>query len=143
MKNGKYKVLLVEDNYINQRISQTVLINMGYDVDLAIDGIDAIEKKRNNTYDIIFMDIEMPKMDGFQTVQIIREQEKVIPNEEDLQKHIPIIAMTGRDQATDIKKCIESGMDDYISKPMHMNELTKVLNKYLLSNQDPISGKSK
>jgi PAS domain S-box-containing protein len=101
-------VLLVEDHDINQMLATTVLEGWDFKVDLAENGLEAIEKVANENYDVILMDIHMPKMDGYEATKQIRKK---------LKNNTPVIAMTASAKIGDNKKCFEVGMDDYITKP--------------------------
>ena len=120
------KALIVEDNIINQKLAKSVLESLGLDVDVASNGREAIEKRKSNDYDLIFMDIQMPIMDGVEATHKILEYEK--KNEE---KHIPIIALTANALKGDRERFLSEGMDEYISKPIEMSELIYILNKFL------------
>jgi PAS domain S-box-containing protein len=122
---GSLKILLGEDNELNQKLAKKVLSDFNFSVDIAINGKQVLEKFVNNEYDIILMDIQMPELDGYAATRIIREQHK---------SDIPIMAMTAHATSGEIKKCIESGMDDYISKPFKADDLfSKIVN--LLDNR--------
>jgi PAS domain S-box-containing protein len=120
------KVLLVEDNPINQLLAQTMLENLGLSVELASHGIEALEKIRategseGKPYQAVYMDCQMPKMDGYEATACIRLGEAG-----DSAKSIPIIAMTANAIAGDKEKCLDAGMDDYISKPIDPDTLLK------------------
>lgn len=115
------KILLVEDNIINQKVAQYMLEKLGCNVDLANNGKEALDMLESNQYDIILMDCQMPEMDGFETTQNIRRQEAKS------EQHMPIIAMTANAMKGDREKCIKAGMDDYISKPIKINTLYSTL----------------
>jgi len=115
------KILLVEDNQINQKLALMLFKKMGYkDVILAQDGLEAVESVKINHFDVIFMDCQMPNMNGFDSTKAIRKMEI----------NIPIIAMTANAMPEDEKKCYESGMDYYITKPINVTKLQKII-KYL------------
>ena len=105
------RVLLVDDNQINQKIATMTLLPHVKSIDTASDGQETLEKFLKSTYDIILLDIQMPIMDGYTTAEKIREIEK------DTKSHVPIIAFTANALLGDKEKCFESGIDDYISKP--------------------------
>ncbi|HNW98881.1 MAG TPA: PAS domain S-box protein [Bacteroidales bacterium] len=123
-KKHKIKILLVEDDGINQLYMKSFLNKMGYKVDTAFNGIQALEKYDNSEYDIILMDGQMPKMDGFEATQIIREKELKS------KKHTKIIAITGYAVTGDKEKFINAGMDDYIAKPIDENKLLELIKQY-------------
>jgi len=116
------RILLAEDFIVNQKIASRMFKKMGYEIDIAENGLQAVEKSSTFTYDIIFMDVQMPEMDGLQATQMIKST---------MQEDSPIIiAMTANAMPEDRKKCIDAGMDDYLSKPFKPSELQKLLMKY-------------
>ncbi len=118
------RVLLVEDNLVNQRVAVKMLEKIGCRVDVAGNGEDALEKISGCTYDLVFMDCMMPVMDGFEATrrQRLRESDD---------EHIPIIAITANAMKGDRERCLECGMDDYISKPVNKDRLRAVAQKWL------------
>jgi len=118
------RVLLAEDKPTNQMIAQKLLERLGHMVVIAENGADVLTALRADFYDIILMDIFMPVMDGFETTMQIREHEK------NGHWHVPIIAMTAHAMHGDRQKCIDAGMDDYISKPIDENKLKNLINKW-------------
>jgi CheY-like chemotaxis protein len=126
----KKKLLVVEDNIINQKIAQIMLEKIGFIVDVVANGHEAVESIKIIEYDLILMDCQMPVMDGFDATKAIRKLEKqqIIKSK----KAITIIAMTANVMKGDEEKCIECGMDDYLSKPINPNELHSSLVKWLL-----------
>ena len=125
------KVLLAEDNEINQKVAVVMLKKRGHDVDVAINGRQAIAAWRNNRYDLILMDVQMPEMDGLTATSEIRQLE----SEEG--SRTPIVAMTANAMKGDRENCLNSGMDDYISKPFDPIELVEVLRRFA-PNQDNV-----
>ncbi len=119
-------VLVAEDNFINQKLIKQVLIKYGVTVELANNGLEAFEKRKSNDYDLIFMDIQMPVMDGIEATHEIINYEV----EEKLQ-HVPIIALTANALTGDRERFLEQGLDDYIPKPIENNELLYILKKFL------------
>jgi PAS domain S-box-containing protein len=111
------KILLAEDNIINQKVAVRTLTNLGALVDVANNGKETIELLRKKRYDIILMDIQMPEMDGYEATRIIRSEISEEINS------IPIIAMTASALITDKQKCISAGMNDYIAKPFQAKDL--------------------
>ncbi len=126
-ENGNLKVLLVEDNLTNQMVAKSMLQKLGFEVDVAINGFESIKVLKTLPYDIVLMDIQMPVMDGFETVQHIRDEESAV-----LDQNIPIIAMTAHAMAGDREKCFEAGMDDYIAKPFSLKALGELMDKWSL-----------
>ncbi|MFO6424464.1 response regulator [Motilimonas sp. KMU-193] len=118
------KVLLAEDNIINQQVARELIKALGIDITIAANGLEAVELVNRQSFDLIFMDIQMPEMDGYQATQQIRQHHD-----------LPIIAMTAHALAGDKEKCLQQGMDDYISKPIDPDELRRLLVKWLPSQQ--------
>lgn len=118
-----YKVLLVDDNEFNIVVAKTYLENWGIHVDIAKDGMPGLEKARQNTYDLILMDLQMPQMNGIEAALEIR---KGVVN-----KFTPIIALTATVTTTIRKEVVEGGMDDYLSKPFNPADLHQKLHAYL------------
>jgi len=128
IKNIKYKyILLVEDNKINQKASIAILERLGFCyIELAENGGSALKMIRENLYDLILMDIQMPVMDGYETTKQVRKMEI-----EQNRSRVPIIAQTANAMKGDKEKCLDAGMDDYISKPIDKNELIEVLKRWM------------
>lgn len=118
------KILIAEDYFVNQEVTQDILELMDFTVDVAENGREALEKYENGSYDAILMDVQMPEMDGFQTTAEIRKKEKN-------GKRTPIIALTANAMSGDREKCIEAGMDDYLSKPIEATKLEEILKKHI------------
>ncbi|WP_170292111.1 PAS domain-containing hybrid sensor histidine kinase/response regulator [Heliobacterium mobile] len=118
-------VLLVEDSPVNQRLAITILTKMGLMVHGANNGIEAVKATAETEYAIIFMDCQMPEMDGFEATKIIRSQQAKTG------RHVPIIAMTALAMSGDRERCLNVGMDDYLSKPVLMEQLIRLLDKWL------------
>lgn len=116
MKNDAV-ILYAEDNKINQKIVKTFLEDKGFKCLCAINCDEALLIFEGKNVDLIFMDVQMPVLNGFLATRIIRDREK------NSNRHIPIIAMTAYAMNGDKEKCIDAGMDDYISKPANLNEL--------------------
>ncbi len=117
------KVLLVEDNKVNQKVAIAILKKAGCEVDAADNGQDAVQQIAANTYDVVLMDCQMPVMDGFEATARIRAMQEPL-------RSIPIIAITAHAMKDDRQKCIDSGMDDYIPKPVNRQALIDLINKY-------------
>ncbi len=114
-------ILLVEDNLVNQKLATRLLEKAGHKVTIANNGQEALDMLENQSFDLVFMDVQMPVMNGFEATQRIRDREKATG------KHIPIIAMTAHAMKGDREKCLRTGMDGYISKPIQAEELYKTL----------------
>ena len=116
------RVLLVEDNLANQQIAQMMLEALDCEVDIANDGFEALELSQN-TYDLIFMDIGLPRMDGIEVSTTIRQREGN-------SNHTPIIALTAHATRADIEKYFQAGMDEVITKPLFHDQLTEVIKRF-------------
>ena len=121
-KRHPLSILLVEDNGINQKVATRILARLGYRADVAGNGIEAIEALKRQHYNVVLMDIQMPEMDGVEATQIIRQE---WPKNQQPR----IIAMTANALAGDKEKYLASGMDDYVSKPVKIQELINALEK--------------
>ena len=119
------RLLLAEDNLVNQKLAVAVLEKRGHSVLVAPDGRAAVEAWAREPFDLIFMDIQMPDMDGFEATEAIRDQEKGTG------KHVPIVAMTAHAMKGTEERCLEAGMDGYVSKPLQIGELLRVLEKFV------------
>jgi len=120
-KEHPLRILLAEDNAVNQKLALRILEQMGYRADVASNGIEAVESIERQTYDVILMDVQMPEMDGLDATRNIRKLNQVT------QPHI--IAMTANAMEGDREMCIAAGMNDYVSKPIRVNELVEALMK--------------
>jgi len=127
------RILVAEDNLANQDVAQFMLEILGCRVDLAENGAEAVEKAKNILYDLIFMDCQMPQMDGYEAVRLIREQEENA--EYGTGRHVTIIALTGNAVADDRDHYLASGMDDYLGKPFNIEELRSILKRWLSANK--------
>jgi PAS domain S-box-containing protein len=116
-------VLLAEDNIVNQKLATLLLTKMGCLVENVTNGFDAIAKAKETDYDIIFMDCYMPELDGYSATQEIRRLEK------DMDRHTPIIAITANAMEQDRRKCLDCGMDDYVSKPIRADRLREIIER--------------
>jgi PAS domain S-box-containing protein len=121
---GRVRVLVVEDNPVNQRVVVRMLEKMGHVVDVANNGVAAVACVARNRYDAVLMDCQMPVMDGFEASREIRRQQK------GTDRHTPIIALTASAMKSDQKKCLEAGMDAYLSKPMKVDDLAMVVERW-------------
>ena len=120
------KALVAEDNIINQKLIRRTLEDLGLDITLANNGLEAFEKRKNGEFDVIFMDIQMPVLDGIEATQ------EILDYEEDFEvPHIPIIALTANALKGDRERFMDAGMDEYTTKPLVRTELTSLLNHFL------------
>ena len=120
------KLLLVEDNVVNQKVALLLLKKLGYQTDVASNGLEAIKLLQKYPYALVLMDCQMPEMDGYEATAQIRKS-----NNNTLNSKIPIIAMTANAMKGDRDKCLEAGMDDYLSKPVNPDRLADMLKKWL------------
>lgn len=118
----RYSLLLVEDNVLNQRLVYLHLNRLGFNIDIANNGVEAIQRFKDNHYDFILMDLMMPIMNGFEATHCIRQLEV------ESGKHTPIIGLTANTFDADREKCLNRGMDEYLSKPFDLTAFFKVLN---------------
>ncbi|MCX6568099.1 MAG: PAS domain S-box protein [Candidatus Aminicenantes bacterium] len=119
------RILLAEDNATNQQVALKLLEKLGFHADAVADGRQAVEALETRSYDIVLMDVQMPVMDGFEATRAIRSGAAKVPN-----PRIPIIAMTAHAMKSDRERCLEEGMDDYISKPIAPQALAEALEKW-------------
>ncbi len=134
----KIRILLAEDNEINQKVALGILKNFGYRTDVVSNGKDAVRAMEKVHYDMVFMDCQMPEVDGYEATGEIRSPRSKVVNHD-----VPIIAMTAHAMKGDRERCLASGMDDYISKPVQPERLLEVIEKWLArpkkSNPEDIS----
>jgi len=122
-RSQRLRILLAEDNVINQRLASEILEKRGHSVTVAETGEAALAALEEESFDLILIDVQMPKMDGFQATLAIREKEKQTG------AHIPIIAMTAHAMTGDRERCLEAGMDDYVAKPVQATKLFEVIER--------------
>jgi CheY-like chemotaxis protein len=123
------RILMAEDNAINQRVGKLILQKAGYDIDLVADGSEAIEAHRLKPYDLILMDCQMPIMDGFEASRHIRSMnDQVQPI---------IIAVTANALVGERERCLNAGMDDYLSKPFQAHQLIAIVRKWAIAAKLP------
>ena len=119
------RVLIVEDNPVNQMVAVKHLEHLGIEAELVANGQEALDAVRDADYDLVFMDCQMPVMDGYAATRAIREQEA------QTHRHTPIVAMTANAMPGDVEKCLEAGMDDYLSKPVKRDDLKGKLDAWV------------
>ncbi|HKV24338.1 MAG TPA: response regulator [Candidatus Acidoferrum sp.] len=119
------RVLLVEDNPVNQRLATRMFEKRGHRVVLAGNGLEALEALKSDSFDLVLMDVQMPEMDGFQATALIRAKEK------DTGTRLPIVALTAHAMKGDRERCLAAGMDGYLTKPIRPSELDNLLQIYL------------
>ncbi|MBL8859778.1 MAG: response regulator [Planctomycetes bacterium] len=121
--SARLRLLLVEDNLVNQKIALRMLQKMGHEVDIAGNGLEALEKSAAVAYSAILMDVSMPVMDGFEATREIRKRERQSSG------HVPIVALTANAMDGDRERCMKAGMDDYLSKPVRAEGLEAALQR--------------
>jgi PAS domain S-box-containing protein len=124
--SASLRVLLVEDNRVNQRLATRLLEKRGHSVSLAADGREALVVLEKESFDLILMDLQMPEMDGFEATTAIRKNEKKSGT------HLPIVALTAHAMKGDREKCLSAGMDGYLTKPIRAHELDELLHTYVV-----------
>jgi CheY-like chemotaxis protein len=116
------RILLAEDNVVNQKLALRMLSQMGYRADVAANGLEVLQAVRRQPYDVILMDVQMPEMDGLEATRSLCAQPEI-------PQRPYIIAMTANAMQGDREMCLEAGMDDYLSKPIRVDELMNALNR--------------
>jgi len=125
---GIVRILLAEDNPVNQLLAQRVLEKHGYRVTAVGNGSEAVAAYRTTYFDLLLMDVQMPEMDGFEATAVIRDEERGTG------RHVPIIAMTAHAMKGDRERCLAAGMDDYITKPLNVAELLAASERHCRQN---------
>jgi signal transduction histidine kinase/CheY-like chemotaxis protein/HPt (histidine-containing phosphotransfer) domain-containing protein len=125
------RILLAEDNVTNQLVTNGILNKLGLAADVVANGAEALQVLKSSVYDMVLMDVQMPVMDGFETTRQIRSPNSAVRNHQ-----IPIIAMTAHALQGDRERCLESGMNDYVSKPLSARDLSEVLARWLPKADD-------
>ena len=128
------RILVAEDNPINRTLVEILLTDLGHQVTLVEDGVDALTACKSGRWDLVLMDLQMPKMDGLEATRLIREWEKGVSK-----KRVPILALTAQALSGDREKCLEAGMDGYLSKPIDEAALNRELEQLAVSPQPSMS----
>ncbi|MCX5807509.1 MAG: response regulator [Proteobacteria bacterium] len=129
-KKRSIHILVAEDNIPNQKLLLMMLNKMGFEADIVNNGREAVKSSQQHKYDLIFMDVHMPEMDGFEATRLIREKEKIIG------RHTHIVAMTADAMYGDKERCIKAGMDDYISKPVFPEKIIEAIEKVVFNKEE-------
>ena len=143
-RKQKVRILIAEDNIVNQKVAMTILKKLGYHVDAVANGKEAVNALEMIPYDLVFMDVQMPVMDGLKATREIRKKEEEFKAQGSKQKlsarleRVPIIAMTAHAMAEHRQQCIDAGMDDYVSKPVNPEELIEVIEKQISGSAEPV-----
>ena len=122
------RILVAEDNAVNQQITRAILEKAGFTVKIATDGAEVLEAVKTCEYDLVIMDVQMPRLDGYHATRAIRRLDSAV-------RGIPILAMTANAMVDDRERCLECGMDEYVSKPVHAAEILSKVGA-LLSKAD-------
>ena len=125
------RVLVAEDNMVNQKVALRQLLNLGFRADAVANGREVIDVLSRIRYQLVLMDCQMPEMDGFEATRAIREQFADAPEQ------VTIVAMTANALEGDRQSCLSAGMDDYISKPVKQEELERMLRRWLPASSFP------
>jgi CheY-like chemotaxis protein len=115
-------ILVVEDNVMSQKMIEFFLKELGFAFKICGNGHDGVEQARREKFDLVFMDLELPLLNGYEATHKLRY---------DLKLNIPIIAMTAHDNPAERQKCLAAGMNDYIGKPVEREKLTEIIKRYL------------
>jgi CheY-like chemotaxis protein/HPt (histidine-containing phosphotransfer) domain-containing protein len=129
-------ILLVEDNAVNQQVASRLLAAFGLQAQIVANGVEAIERTQHEHFDLIFMDCQMPVMDGYEATRRIRQRERI-----EERAHVAIVAMTANAMQGDRERCLAAGMDDYIAKPVKRDHLAQALARWL-TQTEPASMKA-
>jgi CheY-like chemotaxis protein/HPt (histidine-containing phosphotransfer) domain-containing protein len=134
LRRGVTRILLAEDNIVNQQVALGILKKLGLTADTVANGAETIRALEIIPYDLVLMDVQMPEMDGLEATRNIRDPQSAVTNHA-----IPIIAMTAHAMQGDLERCIEAGMNDYLTKPVDPQTLSEVLDKWLPKEPAPVA----
>jgi CheY-like chemotaxis protein len=128
------RILVAEDNEINQKVIARMLKKLGHEVDVVLNGREAVEACARGGYDIVLMDCQMPEMDGYVATGLIRQQPGLLGR-------VPIVALTADASTADRDRCLAAGMDDFLGKPVRPRELTDTIRRWtpVTANEPPVS----
>jgi len=126
LKRVELPLLLVEDNFVNQRVAVYMLTKLGHQVDVAKNGREAIEMLSRSGYSLVLMDCQMPEMDGFEATRVIRDHASTV-----IDHDIPVIAMTANAFPEDRARALACGMNDFLAKPVDRSVLANMIEKWL------------
>ena len=126
------RILLAEDNVVNQRLTARVLEKSGHTVVIVANGREALDALRDDTFDMVLMDVQMPGMDGYEATRAIRTGERI------KNKHIPVLAFTAHAMAGDRDRCLAAGMNGYISKPINASHLLNLVSRPNMLRSAPL-----
>ena len=133
------RILLVEDNLVNQEVANATLQQFHCTVEIANNGQEALNLLEQNVYDLVLMDCQMPVMDGFRATELVRERERRTVKSGKSVRRLPIVALTAHAISGDRDRCVAAGMDDYLSKPFARESLIAILNRWLLASVQPLA----
>jgi len=125
-KRQKTRILLAEDNAVNQKVALAMLSKLGFRADAVANGIEAVQALNTIQYDLVLMDCQMPELDGYEATRRIRAEDSEARN-----PNAPIIALTASAMREDRQRCLEAGMDDFLPKPVNSQALSGMLTKWL------------
>ena len=137
MHRGAARILLAEDNPVNQEVAVGILARQGWRVDAVANGKETVRALEEIPYDLVLMDVQMPEMDGLEAAQAIRNDASKVLN-----RDIPIIAMTAHSMQGDRERCLEAGMNDYVSKPVSAQELVDMVMRWLPATRRKVPGRA-
>lgn len=123
------RILVAEDNIVNQKLALRILEKLGFKADVVANGNEAVQAVAAIPYDLVFMDVQMPLMDGVEATRLIREREKLTG------KRLPIIALTAHALTGDRERFLDAGLDDYVAKPLKLDDLVSAIDRQLGKKQ--------